>query len=83
MHFKNNYMNQVQEVDNVFEKKLMRINVDSEIVNIMKNAKSSRIENKEHKVMELRLRQQGALRSNERAIKRNKSQGALPRWEQM
>ena len=43
-------------MDNVFEKKLMRINVDSEIVNIMKNAKSSRIENKEHKIMELRLR---------------------------
>ena len=76
-------MNQVQEADDVFEKKLMRIKVDTEIVDIMKNAKSSRIENKEQKIMELRLRQQGALHSNERAIKRNRSQGALPRWEQM
>ena len=49
-------MNQVQEADDVFEKKLMRIKVDTEIVDIMKNAKSSRIENKEQKIMELRLR---------------------------
>ena len=50
-------MNQVKEMDTIFETKLMKINVGEKIGELMQSAKTKRIEVNEHRIQELKLRQ--------------------------
>ena len=51
-----NFVNQVKEMDTIFEAKLMKINVGEKIGELMQSAKTKRIEVNQHRIQELKLR---------------------------
>ena len=56
MHVQKNYKNQVNDMDTIFEAKLMRINMGEKIEEIMVDAKTKRIEQREKRLKELSVR---------------------------
>ena len=56
INMQKNFMNQVKEMDTIFETKLMKINVGEKIGELIQSAKTKRIEVNEQKIQELRLR---------------------------